>query len=126
MATDESTEVSDKRSELLFLAHTCSELLFSVYETKIKVFDEEHDNPRVILFYGDILVPGMVVYVDWQQWTFSQPYGESVLNGIWTNTEGETKSVYRFLTDLIEHEWLVEIAFNPKRYIPKNVQRGQN
>lgn len=38
MASDKSTKRSNKRSELLFLAHTCSDLLFSVYETKIKVF----------------------------------------------------------------------------------------
>lgn len=126
MASDKSTEASDKRSELLFLAHTCSELLFSVYETKIKVFDEEYDNPRVILFYGDILIPGMVVCVLGQQWTFSKPYAENVLNGVWTNTESETKSTYKFLVDLIEGERFVEIVFNPTRYIPKNVQREQD
>lgn len=115
-----STKRSNKRSELLFLADKCSELLFAVYETKIKVFDEDYDNPRVILFYGDILIPGMVVCVLGQQWTFSKPYAENVLNGVWTNTEGETKSAYRFLVDLIEGELFVEIVFNPTRYITKN------
>ena len=115
-----SNKRSNKRSELLFLAHTCSELLCAVYETKIKVFDEDYDNPRVILFYGDILIPGMVVCVLEQQWTFSKPYAENVLNGVWTNTEGETKSAYRFLVDLIEGDWFVEIVFNPTCYIPKN------
>lgn len=112
-----STKLPNKYADLLTLA----------YETKINVFDENHnsksdddyDNPKIVLCYGEILIPGMVVYFNGQQWTLSKQYGEPDLHGVWTNTEGETKSAYRFLNDLIDSGWPVEIIFNPKRHIPK-------
>lgn len=90
--------------------------------TRINVFDKSCDNPRIQLFYGDILVPGMVIYHQHEQWTLSQPIDEQVLHSVWTNTNGETKSAYKFLKDLVASKWPVEIIFDPTRYIPTSYQ----
>lgn len=109
-----------KINPLSELSKNYAELVTLAYTTKINIFDENRDNPKAKLFYVDILIPGMVVYHYGQQWTLSKQVGEPIFHSVWTNTEGETKSAYRFLNDIIDGGWPVEIAFNPKRYIPKN------
>lgn len=103
------SELSKKYAELLTLAYT----------VKINIFDENRDNPKAKLFYVDILTPGMVVYYGGQQWTLSKQVGEPIFHSVWTNVKGETKSAYRFLNDIIEGEWPVEIIFDPAQFTSK-------
>lgn len=99
------------------LSNSYADLLSKVWETSIPIVDDF----KSTVLYGDLLVPGTVVYYLEQQWMFSKQYGEPILNGLWVSTEGETKSAYRFLNDLIEGAWHVEIVFDPRLFIPKEV-----
>lgn len=109
-----------KINPLSELSKNYAELVTLAYTTKINIFDENRDNPKAKLFYVDILIPGMVVYHYGQQWTLSKQVGEPIFHSVWTNTEGETKSAYRFLTDVIEGQhWPVEIIFNPAQFTSK-------
>ena len=109
-----------KINPLRELSKNYAELVTLAYTTKINIFDENRDNPKAKLFYIDILIPGMVVYHYGQQWTLSKQVGEPIFHSVWTNTEGETKSAYRFLNDVIEGQyWPVEIIFNPARFTSK-------
>lgn len=107
--TDKMFKLSDKYANLLI----------EVCETKIKVVDDLCPNPRVTIFYGDILEPSTMVYFKSRQWFYSKPYGVGVLHGVWTNSDGEVKSVYDFLTDIIGFGRPVEVVFDPRHFTPK-------
>lgn len=106
--TDKMFKLSDKYANLLI----------EVWETKIKVVDDSRPNPRVTMFYGDLLEPGTMVYYKSRLWFYSKPYDVGVLHGVWTNMDGDTKSVYDFLTDIINFGRPVEVVFDPRHFIP--------
>lgn len=107
--TDKVFKLSDKYANLLI----------EVWETKIKIVDDSRPNPRVTIFYGDLLEPSTMVYFKSRQWFYSKPYGVGVLHGVWTNSDGEAKSVYDFLTDIIGFGRPVEVVFDPRYFTPK-------
>lgn len=109
--TDKMFKLSDKYANLLN----------EVWETKILVVDASRPNPRVTMFYGDLLEPSTMVYFKSRQWFYSKPYGVGVLHGVWTNSDGEAKSVYDFLTDIIGFGRPVELVFDPRHFIPKGM-----
>lgn len=109
--TDKMFKLSDKYANLLI----------EVWETKIKVVDDSRDYPHVTIFYGDLLEPGTMVYFKSRQWFYSKPDGVGVLHGVWTNSDGEAKSVYDFLTDIIGFGRPVEVVFDPRHFTPKGM-----
>lgn len=74
--------------------------------TEIKVVD---DSIQAKIFYSDILNP---IFFKRRQWFYSKPYGVGMLHGVWTNSDGEEKSVYGF-------DRPVEVVFDPRHFIPK-------
>lgn len=105
--TDKMFKLSDKYANLLI----------EVRETKIKVVDDSRNYPRVTMFYGDLLEPGTMVYFKSRQ----RFYGVGVLHGVWTNSDGEAKSVYDFLTDIIDFGRPVEVVFDPRHFTLKGM-----
>lgn len=81
--------------------------------TEIRVVDDS------ILFYSDLLNPSTMVFFKSRQWFYSKPYGVGMLHGVWTNSDGEARSVYDFLIDIIDFDRPVEIVFDPRHFIPK-------
>lgn len=92
------------------LSDKYANLLTEVLKTEIKVVDDS------ILFYSDILNPSTMVFFKSRQWFYSKPYGVGML---WTNSDGEEKSVYGFLIDIIDFDRPVEVVFDPRHFIPK-------
>lgn len=106
--TDKMFKLSDKYANLLI----------EVWETCIKaIIGDNHST----IFYGDLLEPSTMVYFKSRQWFYSKPYGVGVLHGVWTNSDGEAKSVYDFLTDIIGFGRPVEVVFDPRHFIPKGM-----
>lgn len=92
-----------------------ADLVIEVWETRIKVVDPSRPNPRVIMFYGDILQPGTVVYYKSRLWFFSKLSNQ----GVWTNEDGETKNTYDFLIDVCNYSGpAVELVLDSKRFHP--------
>lgn len=52
-----------KSNPLSELSKNYAELVTLAYTTKINIFDENRDNPKVKLFYVDILIPVMYISV---------------------------------------------------------------
>lgn len=104
--TDKMFKLSDKYANLLI----------EVWETHIKAIIR--DNHRTIL-YGNLLEPGTMVYYKSRLWFYSKQQVVGVLHGTWTSTDGETKSVYDFLTDILNYGRPVEVAFDVRQFIPK-------
>lgn len=109
--TDKMFKLSDKYANLLI----------EVWETKIAVVDDSRDLPHVTIFYGDLLEPGTMVYFKSRFCFYSKPYGVGVLHGVWTSSDGDTKSVYDFLTDIIGFGRPVELVFDPRHFTPKGM-----
>lgn len=107
--TDKVFKLSDKYANLLI----------EVWETQIKVVDTSRNYTQVTMFYGDLLEPSTMVYFKSRQWFYWKPYGVGVLHGMWTNSDGEAKSVYDFLTDIIGFGRPVEVVFDPRYFTPK-------
>lgn len=91
-------------------------LLTEVLETEIRVVD---DSIQTKIFYSDILNPSTMVFFKSRQWFYSKPYGVGMLHGVWTNSDGEEKSAYGFLIDIIDFDRPVEVVFDPPTLIPK-------
>lgn len=109
--TDKMFKLSDKYANLLI----------EVYETKIPVVDTSHPYPNITMFYGDLLEPSTMVYYKSLMWFYSKSYGVGVLHGVWTSADGDTKSVYDFLTDIMAYGRPVEVVFDPRLFIPKGM-----
>lgn len=92
-------------------------LLTEVLETEIRVVD---GSIQTKIFYSDILNPSTMVFFKSRQWFYSKPYGVGMLHGVWTNSNGEEKSVYGFLNDIIDFDRPVEVVFDPRHFIPKD------
>ena len=98
------------------LSDKYANLLTEVLKTEIKVVD---DSTQAKIFYSDILNPSTMVFFKSRQWFYSKPYGVGMLHGVWTNSDGEEKSVYGFLIDIIDFDRPVEVVFDPRHFIPK-------
>nr|DAX43838.1 MAG TPA: hypothetical protein [Caudoviricetes sp.] len=94
-------------------------LLTEVLETEIKVVDDSTPNHQAMISYSDLLNPSTMVFFKRRQWFYSKPYGVGMLHGVWTNSDGEEKSVYGFLIDIIDFDRPVEVAFDPRHFTPK-------
>lgn len=94
------------------LSDKYANLLTEVLETEIKVVD---DSIQAKIFYSDILNPSTMVFFKSRQWFYSKPYGVGMLHGVWTNSDGEEKSVYGFLIDI---DRPVEVVFDPRHFTP--------
>lgn len=98
------------------LSDKYANLLTEVLKTEIKVVD---DSIQAKIFYSDILNPSTMVFFKSRQWFYSKPYGVGMLHGVWTNSDGEAKSVYDFLIDIIDFDRPVEVVFDPRHFTPK-------
>ena len=100
------------------LSDKYANLVIEVWETYIEaVIGDNH----ATIFYGDLLEPGTMVYYKSLMWFYSKPCGVGMLHGVWTNSDGETKSVYDFLTGIIVYGRPVEVVFDPRHFIPKGM-----
>lgn len=107
--TDKMFKLSDKYANLLI----------EVWETRIKaIIGDNHST----IFYGDLLEPGTMVYCKSRLWFFSKPPNQSILHGVWTNEDGETKNTYDFLIGIFNYAGPpVELVLDPRRFIPTGV-----
>ena len=105
--------MTDKMSKLI---DKYANLLTEVWETEIRVVN---DSIQAKIFYRDILNPSTVVFFKSRQWFYSKPYGVGMLHGVWTNSDGEAKSVYGFLIDIIDFDRPVEVVFDPRHFTSK-------
>lgn len=106
--TDKIFKLSDKYANLLI----------EVSETRIKAIIQDNHST---INYSRLLEPGTMVYFNNQLWFHSKPYGVGMLHGVWTSMGGDTKSVYDFLFTIFNYGRPVEVVFDPRHFIPKEV-----